>query len=132
MDFLTLLRSENMALRGIRGAITADSNTKEDIWKAARLLITKLMSTNQLNFDQVGAAIFSSTEDLTAAFPTTGVRQLPSFSLIPLFDAREPAIEGSLPMCIRVLLLVDIDKNPRDICHIYLGGARALRPDLVD
>lgn len=121
-----------MALRGIRGAATVDSNTKEEIWKTARLLITKLMSMNQLNFDQIGAAIFSSTEDLTAAFPTTGVRQLPSFSLIPLFDAREPAIEDSLPMCIRVLLLVDIDTNPRDICHVYLGGARTLRPDLAE
>ena len=121
-----------MALRGIRGAATVESNTREEIWKTSRLLITKLMSMNQLNFDQVGAAIFSSTEDLTAAFPTTGVRQLPSFSLIPLFDAREPAIEGSLPMCIRVLLLVDIDTNPRDICHVYLGKARSLRPDLND
>ena len=121
-----------MALRGIRGAATVESNTKEEIWKTARLLMTKLMSANQLNFDQVGAAIFSSTEDLTAAFPTTGVRQLPSFSLIPLFDTRQIAVEDSLPMCIRVLLLVDIETKPRDICHIYLGGAKALRPDLVE
>ena len=119
-------------LRGIRGAATVDANTKEEIWKTSRLLMTKLMSMNQLNFDQVGAAIFSSTEDLTAAFPTTGVRQLPSFSKIPLFDAREPAVDGSLPMCIRVLLLVDIDTDLRDICHVYLGGAKDLRPDLAE
>ena len=120
-----------MALRGIRGAATVESNTKEEIWKTSRLLMTKLMSMNQLNSDQVGAALFSSTEDLTAAFPTTGVRQLPSFSNIPFFDAREPAVDGSLPMCIRVLLLVDIDTNLRDICHVYLGGAKVLRPDLA-
>ena len=121
-----------MALRGIRGAATVPSNDKEEIWRVARLLITKIMSMNQLNFDQVGAAIFSSTADLTAAFPTTGVRQLPSFSLIPLFDTIEPNIENSLPMCIRLLLLVDIDINPRDICHVYLGEAKALRPDLSE
>ena len=120
-----------MALRGIRGAATVEANTKEEIWKTARLLITKLMSMNQLNFDQVGAAFFSSTEDLTAAFPTTGVRQLPSFSMIPLFDARQPDVDDALPMCIRVLLLVDVEINPRDICHVYLGGAKVLRPDLV-
>lgn len=119
-----------MALRGIRGAITVEHNDKDEIWKAARLLITKIMSLNQLNFDQVGAAIFSSTEDLTVAFPSTGVRQLPSFSLIPLFDTREPAVENSLPMCIRLLLLVDIDKELREICHVYLEGAMKLRPDL--
>ncbi len=121
-----------MALRGIRGAATVESNDKEEIWKTARLLLTKIMSINELKFDQIGAAIFSTTEDLTAAFPTTGVRQLPTFSLIPLFDTREPAIEGSLPMCIRVLLLVDTEKTPRDICHVYLGGAKKLRPDLSD
>ena len=119
-----------MALRGIRGATTVESNTKEEIWHAAQLLMTKVMSANQLNFDQVGAAIFSSTEDLTAAFPTTGVRQLPSFSSIPLFDTRQLAVENSLPMCIRLLLLVDVDKSLQDICHVYLEGARQLRPDL--
>ena len=120
-----------MALRGIRGAASVESNTKEEIWRVSQLLITKLMSLNQLNFDQVGAAIFSSTSDLNAAFPSTGVRQLPSFSLIPLFDTVEPAIEDSLPMCIRVLLLVETDILPRDICHVYLGKAKALRPDLI-
>ena len=121
-----------MALRGIRGAASVESNTKEEIWKTARLLMTKLMSMNQLNFSQVGAAIFSSTPDLTAAFPTTGVRSLPSFSLIPLFDTQEVAVEDSLPMCIRVLLLVDIDVNQRDVVHIYLGEAKKLRPDLAE
>ena len=121
-----------MALRGIRGATTVVSNKKEEIWQAARLLMTKLMSSNQLNANQVGAAIFSSTEDLTAAFPSTGVRQLPTFSHIPLFDAREPAVEGDLPMCIRVLLLVDVEINQLNIVHVYLNGAKSLRPDLAD
>ena len=121
-----------MALRGIRGAITANENSVEEIGRVARLLITKMMSLNQLNFDQIGAAIFSSTQDLTATFPTAAVRQLPSFSLIPLFDTREPAIENSLPMCIRILLLVDTDKDLRDICHVYLEGAKKLRPDLMN
>ena len=120
-----------MALTGIRGATTVDVNNKENIWSAAQLLMTKLMSANRLKCEQIGAAIFSSTEDLTAAFPTTGVRQLPSFSMIPMFDTREPAIEGSLPMCIRVLLLTDVEREVPDICHVYLKGARALRPDLA-
>lgn len=120
-----------MALRGIRGATTVDANTKEAIWHATQVLMTNLMSANQLSTDQIGAAIFSSTEDLTAAFPTTGVRQLPSFKMIPMFDTRQLAIENSLPMCIRVLLLVDIDRSANEISHVYLNGARTLRPDLI-
>ncbi len=120
-----------MAMRGIRGATTVDVNDREHIRHAAQVLMTQLMSANQLSADQVGAAIFSSTEDLTAAFPTTGVRQLPTFAMIPMFDTREPAVEGSLPMCIRVLLLVDVERSAREIRHVYLKGAMSLRPDLL-
>ena len=120
-----------MALRGIRGATTVETNTKEEIWHAAQLLMTKIMSANQLNFDQIGAAIFSSTSDLTAAFPTTGVRQLPAFSMVPMFDSQEAEVENSLPMCIRVLLLIDSELGAHEITHVYLNKARDLRPDLV-
>jgi len=36
-----------------------------------------------------------------------------------------------LPMCVRVLILADIDKTPLEVCHVYLGDAKKLRPDLV-
>ena len=113
-------------LRGIRGAITVEKNTKEEIWRAAQLLITKILSTNEILSESVGAIIFSSTNDLTAAFPTTG------FTFIPLFDVQETSVEGSLPRCIRVLVLADVKKTTSEIHHIYLGGAQNLRPDLVN
>ncbi|MBQ3434343.1 MAG: chorismate mutase, partial [Selenomonadaceae bacterium] len=47
-----------------------------------------------------------------------------------LFDTREPAVDDSLPLCIRVLILADTDKVQNKIHHVYLGGARNLRPDL--
>lgn len=119
-----------MALRGIRGAVTVDENSKEKIWQAARLLVTEILSRNELRAESLGAMIFSTTEDLTAAFPSTAVRQLPALRLVPLFDTREPAIENSLPLCIRVLILADTDKTQDKICHVYLGGAKNLRPDL--
>ena len=119
-----------MALRGIRGAATVEKNDKEEIWRTAQTLVTKIFSANELDLNNIGAMIFSSTEDLTAAFPSTGVRQLENFSFVPLFDTRQIAVEESLPLCIRVLILADIDKKPDEICHIYLGGAKKLRPDL--
>ncbi len=119
-----------MALRGIRGAITVDENSAEKIWQAAQRLVTKIMSSNGLRGEDVGAIIFSSTQDLTAAFPSTGVRQLNGLRLVPLFDTIEPAIENSLPLCIRVLILADVDKKQREVHHVYLDGAKNLRPDL--
>ena len=117
-------------MRGIRGAITVDENDKEQICLAARQLVTKILSLNELHIENIGAIIFSTTEDLTAAFPSTALRKRPAFRLVPLFDTREPAIENSLPLCIRVLILADTDKAQNKIRHVYLGGAKNLRPDL--
>lgn len=120
-----------MALRGLRGAITVEENSQRAIWHAAQLLITELLSVNQIHPDTIGAVIFSSTKDLTAAFPTTGVRQLPNFQHLPFFDTQQTDVEESMPKCIRVLVLADIDKSLTEICHVYLGDAKKLRPDLA-
>ena len=120
-----------MAIRGLRGAITVEENSQKAIWSAAQFLITELLSANQVHPDTIGAVIFSSTKDLTAAFPTTGVRQLPNFQNLPFFDTVEMDVEGSLPMCLRVLVLADIEKNLNEVCHIYLGDAKKLRPDII-
>ena len=119
-----------MSLRGIRGAVTVDENSKEKIWLAARQLVTKILSQNELRAENIGAIIFSTTEDLTAAFPSTALRELPALRLVPLFDTREPAVENSLPLCIRVLILADIEIEQNKVHHVYLGGAKNLRPDL--
>jgi len=119
-----------MTMRGIRGAVTVDEDSKEKIWQAARLLVTKILSLNELHAEDIGAIIFSTTEDLTAAFPSSAVRKLPALSLIPLFDTREPAVENSLPLCIRVLVLANVNKKQNEVRHVYLGGAKNLRPDL--
>ena len=117
-------------MRGIRGAVTVDENSKEKIWLAARQLVTKILSLNELRAENIGAIIFSMTEDLTAAFPSSAIRQLPVFQFVPLFDTREPAVKKSLPLCIRVLILTDTNKKQNEIRHVYLGGAKNLRPDL--
>ena len=119
-----------MAMRGFRGAITVEENSKEQIGLAARQIVTKILSLNELRTENIGAIIFSTTEDLTAAFPSTALRQRPAFRLVPLFDTREPAVEDSLPMCVRVLILADTEKEQTAIHHVYLGGAKNLRPDL--
>lgn len=119
-----------MGMRGVRGAITVEKNEKAAIWQAAKAMMQELIERNELAPEDIGAVIFSMTEDLTAVFPTAGVRQLPGFDLVPLFDARQCAIEGSLEKCIRVLVLADTGKAQRDIHHIYMGKAVALRPDI--
>jgi chorismate mutase len=47
-----------------------------------------------------------------------------------MLDAREIPVPGSLPLCIRVLLHWNTERGQGEVSHVYLRGARALRPDL--
>lgn len=117
-------------MRGIRGAITVEENTAEAVFAATQELLTAMLEANALDTEDIGAALFSVTDDITAAFPARGARVLPGFGLVPLFDVQQMDVDGALEKCIRVLLLADTDLKQKDIRHIYLGGAAKLRPDL--
>ena len=119
-------------LRGLRGATTAKKNSPDEIWTAAKELVTKIVELNEINVENIGAIIFSSTKDLNSAFPSSGVRKFSEFQFVPLFDAQETFVESDLPMCIRVLILADVEKSLKDIRHVYLNNAKKLRPDLAD
>ena len=70
-------------MRGIRGATTVECNDKEEIWQAAQELVRALVDANGIAPEDIGAAIFSVTEDLTAAFPSTGARRLRDLTSFP-------------------------------------------------
>ena len=119
-------------LRGLRGATTVAENTAEAIWAATQEVVSEMLKRNNVEPEDIGAAIFSATEDITAAFPASGARKLPGFDMVPLFDTRQIAVEGAMERCIRVLLLVYTSLKQRDIKHVFLGRAANLRPDLKD
>lgn len=118
-----------MAVRGIRGAITADANTKEEIVARTRDLLEVLVSQNDLKVEDIASATFSVTDDLNAEFPAVAARTL-GWIATPLFCAREIAVPGSLGRCIRVLLHVNNDRPQDEMVHAYLRDAEKLRPDL--
>ena len=118
-------------MRGIRGAITIKNDTEAEIVAAVRWMVTEMIRKNGVTPEDVSAVILSATEDITAAFPAAGARQIPGFDSVPLFDTRQMAVKESLPLCIRALVLADTDKSQREIRHIYLGEAALLRQDLV-
>lgn len=113
-------------LVSIRGAVTAP-NTKDGISQATRRLIEKLYFKNALCDDNVVNITFSLTKDLTAAYPASAVRE--AGHAVPLFSCVEPAIDGALNGCIRVMITA---YSAVPVKHVYLNGARALRRDLTD
>lgn len=118
-------------MRGIRGAVTVEQNDKEEIIKAVQEMLGQILTDNGISTEDIGAALFSATDDITAAFPAFAARQMPGWDLVPLFDAQQLYIDNSIKKCIRVLLLVNTDKPQQDIHHVYLGRAAALRPDIT-
>lgn len=117
-----------MYCRGIRGATTADENTAEAIVAATKELLERIVAANGLKVEDVASVIFTTTPDLNAQFPALAARQL-GWQDAALLCAREIDVPGSLERCIRVLIHWNTEKNAAEIKHVYLEGAKALKPD---
>lgn len=120
-----------MTCRGIRGATGVDTNDAETIVGATRRLLERIVAANGLQEEDVASVIFTATPDLDAAYPARAAREM-GWVNVPLLCVQEMAVAGSLPRCIRVLMLWNTDRPPNRVRHVYLGRARALRPDLVE
>lgn len=118
-----------MACRGVRGATTASANEPQAILAATRDLLAEMIQRNGIAPEDVGSVIFTATTDLDAAFPARAAREL-GWTQVPLLDAVEIPVPGSLPRCIRILAHWNTDKPQDQMQHVYLNGAQALRPDL--
>ena len=119
-----------MSVRGLRGAISVTENTSEQIIAATRELLTELLRANAITeFDDIISAIFTTTPDLTDAFPAEAARAL-GMQHVPLLCASEIAVPHGMPRIIRILLHVNTTRNQKEVVHVYLGDAKKLRPDV--
>ena len=120
----------NSKMRGIRGAIRVEANTKEHIFEATQSLLSKIIAANQVDLDDIASIFFTATVDLNADYPAYAARDL-GWSSVPLLCAREMDVPGGMSRVIRVLLHVNTDKSQTQIKHQYLGDTSRLRPDLT-
>jgi chorismate mutase len=114
--------------RGVRGATTVASNDPEAIYAATRELLYTMVRHNDICPEDVASAYFTTTTDINAAYPATAARQLGWFD-VPLLCGHEMEVPDSLPRCIRILLHWNTSKGQKEITHVYLHDAHALRPD---
>ena len=112
--------------RGLRGATTVQENSKEAILEATHELLQELLKANSFQADDVAAAFFTTTQDLNAEFPAVAARQM-GWEFVPLICGHEMKVPDSLPLCIRVMILVNTEKRPDEMAHKYLRGAVNLR-----
>ena len=116
-----------MSMKAIRGAITVNADTAEEIKENVGILLKEIAKENNLSPENVIYIMFSNTADIHSFYPAKAAREAGFFNCA-LFSSLEPEIIGSLPLCIRVMILAEIEGTPK---HVYLKGAANLRKDIT-
>ena len=70
------------------------------------------------------------TTDIDADFPPKYAREELGFDYVAMICTNEIPVEGSLPLCIRVLMVVNTVLTQKEIKHVFLNEAKRLRPDI--
>jgi chorismate mutase len=118
-------------MRALRGATTVDADTAEQIDDRVQALVAAMLERNGVDKADVVSVLFTATGDIHAMFPATAARSL-GLGDVPLLCARELDIVGATPLCIRILMHLVTNRDPKDLHHVYLEGARGLRDDLPE
>lgn len=116
-----------MHCRGIRGATTVPANNKESIIAATKVLLKEMVQANSIKLDDVAAIFFTTTQDLNAEFPAAATRELGWPQHLALLCGHEINVPDDLSRCLRILMLVNTEKGPTEVVHVYLGEAKRLK-----
>lgn len=119
-----------MFVRGIRGATTVENNEENEILAATSELLDQIIAENSIIPEEIASVFVTVTTDLTATFPAKAIRAMSGWELVPLMCSLEVPVAGSLPLCIRLMVMVNTEKKQDEIVHVYLKEAMRLRPDL--
>jgi chorismate mutase len=117
-------------IRGVRGATTVGGNNEDEIISATEELIEKLVESNHIQPDTVASVLISTTEDIDAVFPAKALRKFAGWTFVPVMCMREIPVPNSLQLCIRIMMHLNTVQSQEEIKHVYLRGAKVLRPDL--
>ncbi len=114
-------------LCAIRGAITVENDSIDEIDNAVKLMFDKIMNLNNLNETDLININFTLTPDLITRNPAAALRKANYCSNVPLFCSQEAKIEGMLEKVIRVMILCNMEKQ--SLKHVYMNKAKALRKE---
>jgi chorismate mutase len=120
----------HVAIRAIRGAVQVDADERAAILEGTTELVSEVMTRNELVPDDVISVLFTATPDLTSEFPALAARKI-GFGEVPLMCATEIPVPTALPRVVRLMMHVETDRTRREIQHVYLRGAAALRLDIA-
>jgi len=94
---------------------------------AAKKLLTEMSRANKVDVNDIAAIFFTTTPDMNAEFPAAATRELGWPPNLALLCGHEMHVPDALPLCLRVLMLVNTEKELEEIVHVYLGEAKKLK-----
>jgi cytidylate kinase len=121
---------DSMATRCIRGAITVNEDTRDEVLAKTECMLNEIIAQNNLKIEDISSVMFTATSDIKSVYPAVAAR------MIGIVDAslmcmQEMHVEGSLRMCVRAAVSIETDKTQAEMVNVYLEGAKVLRPDRV-
>ncbi|NFE47542.1 chorismate mutase [Clostridium sporogenes] len=119
-------------MQSIRGAITIEENEVKYIKEASIKLFSEILIRNNINMEDIISIFISCTKDIDKDYPGKYIREDFNLKNVAIMHFNEMYVEGSMPLCIRILILIDKkNKNVEEnIEYVYLGKAKTLRKDL--
>ncbi|WP_029391045.1 chorismate mutase [Streptomyces xiaopingdaonensis] len=119
-----------MAVRAVRGAVQLERDEAEHMQEQVSELLTAVLERNGLTAEDLISIWFTATPDLHSDFPAVAARKLGIVD-VPLICAQELLVEGAMPRVVRILAHTETELARREISHVYLGAAAALRSDIA-
>lgn len=115
----------------LRGAITIDVDTAAEVGSRTTQLLETLFERNDLTPDELVSVFFTATPDIRSVAPAAAARAF-GLTEVPLINVQEMVVDGSLPLCVRILAHLDTHKTRAELRHVFLRGAVVLRPEFAE
>lgn len=87
----------------------------------------EMSNANEVEVEDIAAVLFTTTPDLNAEFPAAATRDLGWPANIALLCGHEMDVPDALSHCLRILMLVNTEKDLEEIIHVYVGEAKKLK-----
>jgi chorismate mutase len=117
--------SAQTACRGVAGATLSAGENKIEVEEAVRELVLAMVQANRIDIEDLAAGFVTTAPDLSTDDAVRAIRYIsPAFEYLPLAAGSDR--KGPHPL-IRVLLLWNTARRPREIRHVYLRGTESHR-----
>ena len=120
-------KQEATRCRAVCGATASSGDSRQEIEAVVRELVAAMVQTNSIVMEDL-AGVMITTSGVPSNEAARAVRHIGVQSeYVPVMDFGDSSRYSSLPRTIRLMMLWNTSRTPREIKHIYLRGTESQR-----